>query len=75
MKPREIKGARSRLGLHQKDIAEYLNMTLSSYRSKESGQYSFTDEQKIKLGDLFGWSMDEINEYLYDGILPLDKSK
>ena len=49
MKPREIKGARARLGYTQQYVAEQLDISYPSYRAKESGKVRFSDVEKIKL--------------------------
>ena len=46
MKPLEIKGARTRLGLSQKYMAEQLNITETSYGKKERGIVRFTDQER-----------------------------
>lgn len=71
MKPREIKGARTRLGYTQQFVADQLEMPYHSYRKKESGAVRFTDKEKIKLARLLKLSSWEMNDYLYDGELPI----
>lgn len=71
MKPLEIKGARTRLGYTQRDVAEQLGMSLPSYRKKESGYIRFTDKEKADLAVLLMLSPEQINDYLYDGLLPI----
>lgn len=73
MKTNEIKGARARLGLSQHDMAELLEISSSAYSGKETGKFKFTDREKIKLGEVFNWNIQQINENLYDGILPLGR--
>ena len=73
MKPLEIKGARTRLGYKQKFVAEQLGMSVPSYRKKESGDVKFSDEEKAKLAVLLELSLPQINDYLYDGLLPIDR--
>ena len=57
MKPLEIKGARTRLGLSQKYMAEQLNINEQSYGKKERGTVRFEDfiaselKKKEALGD------------------------
>lgn len=41
------------IGLTQKELAEYLNISRQSYSMKEIGNNSFKDEEKIKLKSLF----------------------
>ena len=72
MKPLEIKGARTRLGYTQKFVSEQLGMSVPSYRKKESGAVKFSDEEKVKRSALLELSLHQINDYLYDGLLPID---
>ena len=71
MKPLEIKGARTRLGYTQQYVADELGMTVHSYRKKESGCVKFTDEEKMRLAVLLCLSVQQVNDYLYDGLLPI----
>ena len=74
MKPKKInpvRGGREWIGYDQQDVADYLGITLAAYRKKEAGISTFTDEQKVKLAELFGWTIEQMNDYLYDGILPV----
>ena len=52
MKPLEIKGARTRLGYTQEQIAEKLDISVHSYRKKESGEVKFTESEKFKLAKI-----------------------
>ncbi|MCD8294905.1 MAG: helix-turn-helix domain-containing protein [Clostridia bacterium] len=70
----EIKCARVRKGLSQEEVAKELNMKAPTYRSKENGRGGFSDADKVKLAKLLGWDYSQMNEYLYDGVLP-DMSK
>ena len=71
MKPLEIKGARARLGLKQRHMAELIGIPVSSYCNKENGVVKFTDDEKAKLVEVFGWTPDQMNEFLFDGKLPI----
>ena len=70
MKPLEIRGARVRLGLLQKDVAEQLGIKVQSYSKKENGRTTFSDEEKVKLVKILGLSLQQFNDYLFDGALP-----
>ena len=74
MKPLEIKGARARLGYKQKFMAEQLGIPVSSYCNKENGIVKFTDAEKMKVGNLLRLSPDQINDFLYDGLLPIGRA-
>ena len=71
MKPLEIKGARARLGYKQRQMAEMLGIPTSSYCNKENGVVRFTEEEKVKVAELLGFSPQQMNDYLFDGILPI----
>lgn len=71
MKPLEIKGARTRLGYKQQFVADYLDMSVDSYRKKESGRVNFADVEKVNLAKLLGLTPEQMNDWLYDGLLPI----
>lgn len=52
MNPNTIKGYRNHLGMTQKKLADYLGISITSYRNKENGITSFTDDEKILFTDL-----------------------
>ena len=70
MKPLEIKGARTRLGFTQQYMAEQLGCPTDSYRKKESGVVKFTDAEKIRVTKLLRLTYAQMNDFLYDGVLP-----
>lgn len=74
MKPLEIKGARVRLGYKQQFMADSLGISLPSYRNKESGIRRFTDAEKAKIGEILELTPYQLNDFLYDGILPITKT-
>ena len=74
MKPLEIKGARTRLGYTQKYMAEHLEMSVYSYQKKESGQVKFAEDEKLKVGELLQLSLEQFNDFLFDGKLPIGTS-
>ena len=71
----EIKAARARKGLTQHDVSRILDISVSSYCLKENGLTPMSDEEKIRLVNLFGWNAQEMNEYLFDGKLPIGSCK
>lgn len=71
MKPLEIKGARTRLGLTQQYMADQLGISVDSYRKKERGIIKFTDPEKIQMMALLDLNMMQFNEFFYDGLLPI----
>ena len=70
MKPLEIKGARTRLGLSQKYMAEQLDITEQSYGKKERGIVRFTDPEKVVVARLLGFNARQVNDYFFDGMMP-----
>lgn len=53
IKKNKIAGYRVYLGLTQKEVANYLNISPQSYSNKENKHRSFTDREKIKMKILF----------------------
>lgn len=47
-----IKGYRNHLGMTQKQLADHLGMSVTSYRNKENGITSFTDVEKVEFTHL-----------------------
>lgn len=75
MKPLEIKGARARLGYKQRHMAEKLGIPVSSYCNKENGVAKFTDVEKVKVAELLGFTPEQMNDFLFDGILPIGSQR
>ena len=71
MKPLEIKGARTRLGLSQKYVAQQLNITEASYGKKERGLVRFTDPEKVTVARLLSLTAAQVNDYFFDGMMPI----
>lgn len=71
MKPLEIKGARTRLGLSQKYMAQQLNITEASYGKKERGLVGFTDPEKVTVARLLSLTAAQVNDYFFDGMMPI----
>lgn len=71
MKPLEIKAARIRRGFTQQYMADQLGMSLPSYRMKERGEIRFATTEIGPLSKLLELTPDEINDFLFDGELPL----
>ena len=55
-----LKILRSRKGVSQKEMAEYLDVSKSAYNMYESGQRSMNPDVLAKLSDYFGVSIDTI---------------
>lgn len=47
MNPNIIKGYRNHLGMTQKELADELDISLTSYRNKENGITNFSDKEKV----------------------------
>lgn len=71
MKPLEIKGARTRLGLSQKYMAQQLNITEASYGKKERGLVRVTDPEKVTVARLLSLTAAQVNDYFFDGMMPI----
>ena len=70
MKAREVKAARVRMGYSQKQLAEKLGITLASYRNKENGHSPFKDDEKIIMARELQLTLQQVNDYFFDGMLP-----
>lgn len=71
MKSKEIKAARARLGYKQREVAFRLGIPASTYSAKENGKIEFSTDQKIALAEIFEWNLEQMNDFLFDGKLPL----
>lgn len=71
MKPLEIRGARARLGFNQQFMADAIGKSASTYQKKESGIVRFTDKEKLAVARVLKLSPDEMNDFLFDGELPI----
>lgn len=71
MMPLEIKGARTRLGLTQNDMAKQLGISVHSYQKKESGKIPFTEKQKFGVAKILGLDLVQMNDFLFDRQLPI----
>ncbi len=73
MKPLEIKAARVRCGIKSKEMAKILGLKPFTYSMKENGNSPFTIEEVVTVGETLGLTMEQINDFFFDGILPLGK--
>ncbi|MEG2380025.1 MAG: helix-turn-helix transcriptional regulator [Bacilli bacterium] len=60
MKNYTLKSLRARRGLRQRDLAELLDIPITTYSSKENGKRKFTVEEAIILSDIFKCDIREI---------------
>ena len=67
MKPNEIRAARVRLGLRQKDAAKVLNISNNTYSQKEIGNEKFKIDEIFKLAKLYRLTRDQIDDFFFDG--------
>lgn len=65
----ELKIARIRKELTQKELAEKLGMAEVSYNRKEQGIREFSREEIEKLALLLNLDMDKVNEIFFNGKL------
>ena len=72
MKSNALKAARVRIGYSQKEAAAMLNMTYGQYMSRETGNVKFTNSEKAAGARLYKMSFTEMNDILFDGILPMN---
>lgn len=56
----KVKELRQQNGIKQKEVAEYLNLKISTYSSKESGARKFTIYEGMKLADFFNCDVKDI---------------
>ena len=66
-----VKGARITMGVSGQYMADFLGLTLAQYRDRERGRTKFSNDERIALSKFFGWTPEQMNEYLFDGKLPL----
>jgi DNA-binding XRE family transcriptional regulator len=57
-----LKEARQKAGMTQKQVAEYLGITLRAYQQIEAGEYQGKIEHWDKLEDLFGIHQRKLRE-------------
>lgn len=55
----------------QRYVASELGMTPETYSQKERGRAKFTDKEKVNLAKLLGLTPEQMNDWLYDGLLPI----
>lgn len=67
MKVNELKAARIRCGLTQKEIAKKLGMCEANYNGKENGKTSISVDDINKLADVLNLSTAEIINIFFDG--------
>lgn len=75
MKLSEIRGARARLGYKQKYMADELGISVATYRRKESGSSKFTAKESAKVAKILELSPGQMNDFLFDGELPIGNIK
>lgn len=71
MNSNEIKAARIRAGYSTHDCALLLGITDDAYRKKERGLIGFSDSDRIKLASAWGLNACQVNDYFFDGKLPV----
>jgi DNA-binding XRE family transcriptional regulator len=71
MNRREIKAQRIRLGLTQENVATELGMNVHTYRKKENGGSTFSEDEKLSLANVLHLCPEQLNDFLFDGKLPI----
>lgn len=56
----KLKSLRMLIGYNQKMMAEFLNISVTSYSQKETGKGVFTLEEAKNIADLFKVTVDEL---------------
>ena len=69
IKTLEIKGARTRLGYKQQDMAKLLGIATSTYEKKERGKARFNIGETFKLAEALKLSYEQLDDYLLGGML------
>lgn len=59
-----LKELRKLGNLKQKDVAEFLGVSVTGYANKENGLRQFKTHEAIKLSSLFGVPIDEVENFL-----------
>lgn len=57
---KKLKAYRQLKGMKQKDLAQYLGVSLNTYNFKENGKQDFTLTEAKKISNYFGLSIEEI---------------
>ena len=70
VKPMEIKGARVRLGLTQEHMASLIGKSVYTYQKKEAGKIKFFPDEIPIMARELNLSIEQTNNYFYDGKLP-----
>ena len=70
MKELELKGARTRLGLTQRDLAQRIGMSEGSYQKRESKVQDFKLNDVAAIAMVLGLKMQQVNDIFFDGNLP-----
>ncbi len=52
-------------------MADNLGISVATYRKKESGVIRFTDKEKVKVTKLLELTPAQMNDFLFDGELPI----
>lgn len=60
---RKLKAARAENGLTQIELAKLIEMPISTYRRKESGESEFTVNEALKISKVLNKSLEEIFFY------------
>ena len=70
----ELKFARQREGLSQREMAEAIEKSLDSYSKKERGEVSFFTDEILKATLRLNLTYDQFNLIFFDNYLPFRKN-
>ncbi|MBQ6679498.1 MAG: helix-turn-helix transcriptional regulator [Lachnospiraceae bacterium] len=66
----ELRTIRKAAGFTQRQMADMLGKSLSSYKKKEAGEVHFQDDEKMAVIRALGMNMRQVNDVWFDGEIP-----
>ena len=72
MKANLLKAARISVGFTQREMAEKLKISTTSFYQKEHNHNKFTLNEKVKIARAYNLTFTQMNDLLFDGILPME---
>lgn len=71
----ELKFARQREGLSQREMAEAIEKSIDSYAKKERGEVSFFPDEILKATLRLNLNYEQFNLIFFDNLLPFRKNE
>lgn len=71
----ELKFARQREGLSQREMAEAIEKSILSYAKKERGEVSFFSDEILKATLRLNLNYEQFNLIFFDNLLPFRKNE